>query len=161
MNNAPVTTSPVHYVSNSSPPPSQSETRLSTERDATDTAFADVMLARLAESDYAGALVAAEALLEHHPRDSDASDCAQIARSELRKLYVARLGSLARVPHVAMTPEELVALPSLDFRAGFLLARIDGWTSLETIADIGGMSSLEALRILSELYLHRAIAFSE
>lgn len=146
----------------SSPPPlPESATRVSAARAAVEAAFADVMLERLASSDYAGALIAAEAFLEHHPRDSDAVACAQIARSELRKLYVARLGSLDRVPHVAMSPEGLLSLTSLDFHAGFLLSRIDGLTTLEEIANAGGMPAHDALRILSELYLHRAIAFDD
>jgi hypothetical protein len=146
----------------STPPPlPASATRVSPARAAAEAAFADTMLERLASSDYAGALIAAESFLEHHPRDADAIACAQIARSELRKLYVSRLRSLERVPHVAMSPEGLLGLTSLDFHAGFLLSRIDGLTSLEEIANAGGMPEHDALRILSELYLHRAIAFDD
>jgi hypothetical protein len=154
--------SPESHAPKSTPPPlPESATRLSPKVAAEEEAFADVMLERLASSDYAGALIAAEAFLEHHPRDPDATACAQMARSELRKLYVARLGSLARVPHVAMSPEGLLALPSVDFHAGFLLSRIDGLSTLDEIASSGGMPPLNALRILSELYLHRAIAFDD
>jgi len=117
------------------------------------------MLERLAGGDYAGALLAAEALLVHQPGHADALDCAQMARSEMRKVYVARLGSLDRVPHLAMATPGLLAL-SLDFRAGLLLARIDGRASLEQLVERCGIAPIEALRILSELHLVRAITFT-
>jgi hypothetical protein len=131
------------------------------ERVAADAAFAECMLERLAGSDYAGALLAAEALLETHPGHQDLLDTAQIARSELRKLYVSRLGSLARKPRLGMGPQALFSLQALDFRAGLLLSRVDGHATLQEIADGSGMAALEALRILSELYLRRAIVFDD
>jgi hypothetical protein len=146
MSQTAVTTSPVYVVS---------------PRTAADAELAEKMLERLATSDYTGALIAAQAFLERHPRDSDARDCADIARSELRKVYVARLGSLDRVPHVAMSLDGLLGVKSLDVRAAFLLSRVDGLTALSEIANGGGVPEVEALRILSELYLHRAIAFDE
>jgi len=79
-----------------------------------------------------------------------------MARSELRKLYVKRLGSLDGVPHVAIGPQGLLAL-SLDFRAGLLLARADGRKPLSQIVESGGLPQLDALRILSELFLQRVI----
>jgi hypothetical protein len=131
------------------------------ERVAADAAFAERMLERLASSDYVGALLAAEALLETHPGHQDLLDTAQIARSELRKLYASRLGSLERKPRVGMGPQALFSLQALDFRAGLLLSRVDGRTTLQEIADGSGMQSQEALRILSELYLRRAIIFDD
>ena len=113
---------------------------------------------RLAAGDYEGARLAAQALLEYRPRDQDALDCAQIAESELRRLYTLRLGSLSRVPQVAMGREAVLALPTLDLRVGFLLSRIDGVASLKDIVDWGFVPALEALRILSELFLRRVIA---
>ena len=112
---------------------------------------------RLAAGDYEGAFIAAEALLEYRPRDQDALDCAQIAESELRRLYAARLGSLSRVPYVAMGSEAILALPALDSRAGFLLSRIDGVASLHDVVESSCIPMLEALRVLSELFLRRVI----
>jgi hypothetical protein len=119
------------------------------------------MLERLAAGDYDGARLAAEALLEYRPRDTDALDCLQMAKSELRKLYTARLGSLDRVPYMAMGAEAIFALQSMDFRAGFLMSRIDGLSTLRDIVESHSIPSLEALRILSELFLRRVIAFEE
>ena len=146
----------------SAPPPlPESAHQVPPSRAAADNAFAESMLERLAAGDYEGASLAADALLEYRPRDQDALDCAQISKSELRKLYTARLGSLDRVPHVAMGPEAIFSLQALDFRAGFLLSRVDGVTSLREVVDSGSIPSLEALRILSELCLRRVIELAE
>ncbi len=144
----------------SAPPPlPESANRIPPSRAAADNAFAESMLERLAAGDYEGAVLAAEALLEYRPRDQDALDCAQIAQGELRKVYVGRLGSIERVPRVAMGPEAIFSLQSLDFRAGYLLSRVDGVSTIHQIVESGSIPSLEALRILSELYLRRVIAF--
>ena len=146
----------------SAPPPlPDSASQIPPARAAADDAFADNMMERLAAGDYEAAMLAAEALLEYRPRDPDALDCAQIARSELRKLYATRLGSLARVPLVAMGPDAIFSLQALVFRAGYLLSRVDGAVSLYEIVESGSIPSLEALRILSELYLRRVIAFQD
>jgi hypothetical protein len=142
----------------SAPPPLPSSASLILPaRAAADDALADRMLERLASGDYEGAALAAEALLEFRPRDPDALATAQMAKSELRKLYTERLGSLDLVPHVVMGPEAIFSLRALDFRAGYLLSRVDGCSSLYEIISSGSLPSLEALRIFSELYLRRVI----
>jgi len=143
------------------PPLPEGAASVAPERAATDAEFSDRMLERLASGDYVGALFAADALLETHPRNQDALDTAQIARSELRKLYAARFGSLDRVPHLTMGPEALFSIQTLDFRAGLLLSRVDGESSVREIAVASALPSHEALRILSELYLHRVIALRD
>jgi hypothetical protein len=144
---------PVAVPLRSDPPALPASLReLSSERSPDDAAFADRMLERLAVADYAGALMAAEALLRHLPRDADALDCAEMSRTELQKLYAARLGSLDRVPTIAMSPAEIASL-TLDVFTGFLLSRIDGQATLQAIAFGRGMSPDHALRVLSELYL--------
>jgi hypothetical protein len=146
----------------SAPPPlPESASKIPPSRAAADNAFAESMLERLAASDYQGALLAADALLEYRPRDQDALDCAQMARTELRKLYVGRLGSLEAVPHVAMGPDAIFSLKSLDFRAGYLLSRVDGVASIHEIVEGGSLPSLEALGILSELFLRRVIVLDD
>jgi len=146
----------------SSPPPlPESASQIPPSRAAADNAFAESMLERLAASDYQGALLAADALLEYRPRDQDALDCAQIARSELRKLYIGRLGSIEAVPRVAMGPDAIFSLKSLDFRAGYLLSRIDGLSTIHEIVEGGSLPSLDALGILSELVLRRVIVLDE
>jgi hypothetical protein len=118
------------------------------------------MIDRLAAGDYAAALLAAESILLHQPRHRDAHECAQIARSELRRLYIGRLGALDRVPSVGLGHEGLMAL-ALDFRAGMVLARIDGARSLADVVASSRLPELDALRILSELALSRAVVFDD
>jgi hypothetical protein len=121
------------------------------------TGFVDRMMDRLAASDYAGALLASEALLRLRPRDADALDCAEMSRTELRKIYESRLGSLDRTPGIAMLPGEIALLP-LDAFAGFVLSRVDGTATLQDIAYASGVASDQTLRVLSELYLRGVIS---
>ena len=58
-----------------------------------------------------------------------------------------------------MGPDAIFSLQQLDFRAGYLLSRVDGVTCIRDIIESGSIPSLEALRILSELCLRRVIAF--
>jgi hypothetical protein len=160
MNTEPLHESP--QPPRSAPPPlPESASKILPARAAADEAFADHMLDRLAAGDYEGALIAAEGLLEYRPRDSDAIDCAKMARTELRRVHIARLGSLERVPHIVMGPEAIFSLKSLDFRAGYLLSRVDGLASTHALVEGASIPSHEALRILSELYLRRVIAFED
>jgi len=122
-----------------------------------DTLSVDRTLERLAAGDYAGALLAAEALLRRLPRDADLLDCAEMCRVELRKLHESRLGSLDQVPSIAMSPADIAGL-RLDVVTGFLLSRIDGLTTLRELALAPGLPPDHALRVLSELYLQGVIA---
>jgi hypothetical protein len=153
------TPAPESYAPRSLPPPlPESARRLSTARAAADAEFAECMIERLAASDYQGVLLAADALLEHQPNHADALDCAQIARSELAKLYLQRLGPMQRVPRVAMSTEALLTL-RLDFGAGLLLSHVDGRTCVGDLVEQSGLPRLDTLRSLSELFLRRAIVF--
>ena len=82
-----------------------------------------------------------------------------MSRTELQKVYAARLEGLDRVPSIAMTPEAIAAL-TLDVFTGFLLSRIDGLTTLQDIAFGRGMVPDHALRVLSELYLQGVISLA-
>jgi hypothetical protein len=54
------------------------------------------------------------------------------------------------VPRLAVTPQELALLP-LDHREGFLVACVDGVSTIETILDVSAMPAEEALVILESL----------
>jgi hypothetical protein len=109
---------------------------------------------------------------EHHKatREADAaaaSDGYASHVSEIRRLYAegevdaaldlasmvspsAMAFSLNAIPVVVLTPQEIVALP-LDARSGFLLARVDGVSSLQTLLDVSAMPWGEAMSLLEEL----------
>jgi hypothetical protein len=126
-----------------------------------DEAFAQHMLERLAAGDYAGALLAAESLLEFRPLDADASDTATMARTELRRVYIERLGSLERVPRLSVPLDGLMSHAWVDARGALLLARIDGVATVRDIVEGAGMHTTEALRVLSELALRRAVTLDD
>jgi hypothetical protein len=118
------------------------------------------MKERFALGDYSGALVVAESLLEENPTHVEAREYAESCRSVLQQMYMARIGSLARVPVVEVARDQLRWL-SIDHRAGFVLSLVDGISSLEMILDVSGMPSLDALRILFELVEQRIVSLRD
>jgi hypothetical protein len=81
-----------------------------------------------------------------------------LRRAKLIARYVASIGSLEQVPVLVASLAELVGR-ALDPRAAFVVAQIDGHTSLDTILDLSGMSVLETLRTVCELVRRKIIAF--
>lgn len=106
--------------------------------------------ASLARGDYSAALVLAEALVAEEPSNERAQSYVTSCQRILAQEYQARLGSGQHRPRVVMDPAELHAL-ALDHRAGFVLACIDGGSSIEEILDVSGMPVLDALRTLFDL----------
>jgi hypothetical protein len=112
----------------------------------------------LAMGEEAMALEIAERVLRAEPDNPEARAFAEDCHARLVMRYTNHLGSLDRIPHVALSPDRLMSL-SLDHRVGFLLALVDGGSSLETILDMSGMSAPEALGLLVNLYDSGIIAF--
>ncbi len=115
---------------------------------------------RYALGDYTAALRIAELILGRDAENEIAQRIAQGCRERLLALYRSRLGSLARVPEVAVDNSEVRWL-GLDHRAAFLLSRIDGGNTLAEIVDVSGMPRLEALKTLVELLEMGAIRFRD
>ena len=113
---------------------------------------------RFALGDYSGALLVGEAILEEDSTNAVAQSYVVSCRDMLAKMYIARIGPLDRAPVVLVPPGQLKWL-SLDHRAGFVLALVDGMSSLEVILDLSGMSQLDTLRILYELAAQNVIGF--
>lgn len=105
---------------------------------------------RYALGDYTAALQIAELILGRDPAHEAARHVAASCRARLEQLYRSRLGSLARVPRVAVDSSEMRWL-GLDHRAAFLLSRVDGHHTLADLVDVSGMSALEALKTIVEL----------
>ena len=116
------------------------------------------MRERFSLGDYSGALVVAESILEEDPTDAEALKCSESCRRVLEQMYTTRIGSLDRVPFIAVPQEQLRWL-NIDHRAGFVLSHVDGNCSLEQILDVSGMPTLDTLRILYELLQQRVIGF--
>ena len=114
------------------------------------------MADRFALGDFSGALGVAELILGGRPDDPAAQRYAMSSREKLEQIYEARLGSTSNLLRVAVGENDVRWL-GLDHRAGFLLSRVDGHSSIEEIIDTSGMPRLEALRTLAELLDQRAI----
>jgi hypothetical protein len=104
----------------------------------------------LDEGDEEGALALVDGLLRRGPGNARARQLAEECEHALTAKYAKRLGSLTRVPKLALSVDQLVSL-SLDHRAGFLLSFVDGMSSLAMIVDMSGMSPSEVLRTFVEL----------
>ncbi len=58
--------------------------------------------------------------------------------------------ALAGVPRLVAPPERLKALP-LDHKAGFVLACIDGESTVQTLIDVSGLPPVEVVHTLERL----------
>jgi hypothetical protein len=115
---------------------------------------------RLDVGDFTAALSTAETMLEVDPDDQDAMHVAEVCRAKLKAIYIGRLGSLDKIPVIAVQRVNLRGL-SLDHRSGFLLSMIDGMSSIEEIIDIAAMPPLEALRTLYNLVTQQIITLRD
>ncbi|MCC6647204.1 MAG: hypothetical protein IT374_16730 [Polyangiaceae bacterium] len=112
---------------------------------------------RFSLGDFSGALEVAVTLLEQDPMNAEAASYAESCREKLFAMYAAKLGSMQEIPRVIVPPDQVRWL-TLDHRAGFVLSCIDGYSTIEEILDVSGMSPLDALRVLHELSQQRIIA---
>ena len=145
----------VSHTSKTAPPPPVS---LYPERSAISSSSKKSSLSSLHEEldellacrDHRAALVVAEQILADEPDDIRAKAGVLRCHGALEEMYAASLGSLERVPRVAVPREDIPTL-ALDHISGFILALIDGSCSLDTILDMASMPRLDALRVLHEL----------
>lgn len=115
-----------------------------------------MMKDRFAMGDFSGALEVADQILSRSPQDPEARSLADKCREVLLDMYSSRINGLEKVPHIAMTPDQIRWL-SLDHRAGFMLSMIDGISSIDDLLDVSGMQRLDALRILCSLLDQKVI----
>ncbi|GMV16353.1 MAG: hypothetical protein HS104_28810 [Polyangiaceae bacterium] len=119
-----------------------------------------VMYERLRHDDYAGAQLVAQSILEREPENHDAQQCLEMCNVELRKLYLSRVGDLGRIPQLSVEAEDLPQRVR-DERSTHLLQLVNGLTPLATIVEASGLPQVEALGILSELFLRHVIEFED
>ena len=101
------------------------------------------------------------------PRPSDGSievewapESESLDPEQLFSKYVKLLGAFTRVPRVTVPVEELPSL-SMDNRMGFLIALIDGESSIQTLLDVASMPPREVLHALVTLRDLGIVAFRE
>jgi tetratricopeptide (TPR) repeat protein len=100
--------------------------------------------------DFSGSLELIEKILQLDPDHGEARDYLRQNEATLVSMYESKLGSLARIPRLAIKPEEVMWL-NLDHRAGFLLAQIDGTVDFESLFALSGLPRLDTARILANL----------
>jgi hypothetical protein len=118
----------------------------------------DLMLARLAASDYDGTLIAAMSVLRRHPMHRDALQCRAMAERALRKVYEARLGMDRGGGRV---PQRVSETAPGAMRSRLVFRLVDGEASIDDVVEASHLEPLETLRILSELLLSDAITIDE
>jgi hypothetical protein len=104
----------------------------------------------VALNDFSGALELLGKILIRKPNDRDALSMHELCEHNLTLMYESKLGAMEARPSVAIAPDEIIWL-SLDPRAGFVLAQIDGEVSFEDLYAICGLKRLDTARILCEL----------
>ena len=100
--------------------------------------------------DFSGALDLAEEILADDPDHVEARRLRDSARDVLVKMYESRLGGLDSVPSLAVAESDLV-WRKLDPSMGFVLSRVDGFSSFEDVIDVSGLPRFETCRILDQL----------
>jgi tetratricopeptide (TPR) repeat protein len=100
--------------------------------------------------DFTGSLELIEKILQVDPDHGEARDYLRQNEATLISMYESKLGSLTRVPRLAIKPEEILWL-NLDHRAGFLLAQIDGTVDYDSLFALSGLPRLDTARILANL----------
>lgn len=110
-------------------------------------------MSELAEiGDFSGALAVAEESLRDDPGDGAARRMRERCRTVLLQMYESRLGPLDRTPRLAIAEKELI-WRNLDPVSGFVLSRIDGFSTFEDIIDVSSLPRFETCRILDQLLL--------
>ena len=104
----------------------------------------------VALNDFSGAMELLAKILARNPQDAEAQRLHATCEENLIQMYESKLGSMDRVPRVALPPDEIIWL-NLDPRAGFVLAQIDGMVSFEDLYAVCGLKRLDTARILSQL----------
>jgi hypothetical protein len=100
--------------------------------------------------DFSGSLEMIEKILRVDGNHAEARAYLRQNEATLIAMYESKLGSLANVPRLAISPEEVMWL-NLDHRAGFLLAQVDGSVNFEVLFALSGLPRLDTARILSTL----------
>jgi hypothetical protein len=99
--------------------------------------------------DYESALKLGERYLKHHADNVAVKECVRECRVILERRLTKVLEPLDRVVVLRLALNDLRAA-ALDHRAGFLLSRIDGCTTLEDLLDVAAMPRFDALRLISD-----------
>jgi hypothetical protein len=102
------------------------------------------------KGELAETLAICEAVLRDDPSNVDARLYAVSCREILSDSLLTRLGGPRRVPYVVPSRGKIHEI-ALDPRTAFVLSLVDGYYSLEEIADMSGMAPHETYRLIEDL----------
>jgi hypothetical protein len=108
-------------------------------------------------NDFTGAHELLQKIQQRKPDDAEVSRMLHECEENLVHMYESKMGDRERRPRVSIQPDEVIWL-SLDPRAGFVLAQIDGQVTFEDLYAICGLSRLDTARILHQLLEEGVIA---
>lgn len=97
--------------------------------------------------DFADAVEMADEVLRQDPMNEAVRTIGASARLRLRHSYLARLGSVARVPHLRVGRTEVATL-DITPNAAFLVALVDGVTTVGEMIDMAPLPEHETLALL-------------
>lgn len=95
-------------------------------------------------------LVLLETLARENPRRMEIQGYFELVRSHLYSHYRKRMADGAGMPKVRIPSSQILKF-NLPANAGFLLAMVDGSTSVNEIVSISGMDPFEAMRMINSL----------
>jgi hypothetical protein len=96
------------------------------------------------------ALMLLEAAMEHDPEHLELQGLADLVRGQLLKRYRELLGDGSGIPRPILEDEQVMRF-NIPPDAGFLLAQMDGATSLGEILSVCGLDEFRAFRLLGRL----------
>ncbi len=108
--------------------------------------------------DYARAVDLGDRFLERNPEHAAARLFVQECRTILEGRLAKELAPLDRIVSLLVPLHPLMSA-DLDHRAGFLLSRVDGLTTIEDLIDLAGMPRADAMRIILDCVERGLIGF--
>ncbi|MBN2802624.1 MAG: hypothetical protein JXR91_05995 [Deltaproteobacteria bacterium] len=100
--------------------------------------------------DFLGALEIADEVLELEPDSLDAIQYKKSCQERLLSMYLSKIGELSNTPRLKVDNHELM-WRNLDSTSGFILSRVDGFSTYDNILDISGLPTFETCKILYQL----------
>ncbi len=96
------------------------------------------------------ALMLLEAAMEHDPEHLELQGLADLVRGQLLKHYRSLLGDGSGIPRPILEVQQVMRF-NLPSDAGFLLAQMDGSTSVAEILSVCGLDEFRVFRLIGRL----------
>lgn len=111
---------------------------------------AELMRQAMARGDFLSARAIADKVLAYDPTDLEAHACLQACDHRLSQSWESRLGDRDRVLRIAV-PTDWLSQLAIDPRVAYVVSRIDGVTSIQSVLDVSGMAEADCAKVLLDL----------